>query len=131
VIISKGDKMYHQVTDDHLPKDHKARLKTHAKSFTGREFVKWLQLRKEVRKEEEGVILGQALLENGVIHHGEEWVGWGKGLSLSRHYLRMGLFMVRSSWGGRGYFWRGDRMEGDVHCQSWLGEGEGRQLRVK
>ena len=59
------------MTSDHVPKDHKVRLKTYLKSFTGEEFIKWLQIRKEVEKVEEGVILGQALLEHGVIHHGE------------------------------------------------------------
>ena len=49
------------------------RLKTYSKSFMGKEFVKWLVLRKEVENADQGVILGQALLENGVIHHGE----WG------------------------------------------------------
>lgn len=69
VILSKGEKIYHLITADHLPKDHKVRLKTCSNSFTGRQFVKWLILRNEVQKDEEGVILGQALLENGVIHH--------------------------------------------------------------
>lgn len=71
VILSKGEKIYHLITDDRVPKDHKVRLKTYSKSFTGKEFIKWLMLRKEVEKMEEGVILGQALLENGVMHHGE------------------------------------------------------------
>ena len=71
VILSKGEKIYHLITDDHVPKYHKVRLKTYPKSFTGKEFIKWLMLRNEVENADQGVILGQALLENGVIHHGE------------------------------------------------------------
>lgn len=35
------------------------------------EFVSWLTEIGEISKPEEGVNLGQALLENGIIHHGE------------------------------------------------------------
>lgn len=37
----------------------------------GSEFVAWLLEIGEISKTEEGVNLGQALLENGIIHHGE------------------------------------------------------------
>ena len=72
VILGKGEKIYNLIVADFLPKDHKVILKTYPKSFTGEDFIKWLLIRREVKKVEEGVILGQALLENGVIHHGEE-----------------------------------------------------------
>lgn len=35
------------------------------------EFVAWLLEIGEISKTEEGINLGQALLENGIIHHGE------------------------------------------------------------
>lgn len=35
------------------------------------EFVSWLIESGEISKPDEGVNLGQALLENGIIHHGE------------------------------------------------------------
>ena len=35
------------------------------------EFVSWLIESGEISKSDEGVNLGQALLENGIIHHGE------------------------------------------------------------
>lgn len=38
------------------------------------EFVSWLMEIGEISKPEEGVNLGQALLENGIIHHGECFV---------------------------------------------------------
>lgn len=41
----------------------------------GSEFVAWLLEIGEISKTEEGVNLGQALLENGIIHHGEWWGG--------------------------------------------------------
>jgi hypothetical protein len=42
-----------------------------ASSVFGSEFVAWLLEIGEISKTEEGVNLGQALLENGIIHHGE------------------------------------------------------------
>lgn len=47
-----------------------------ASRVPGSEFVAWLLEIGEISKTEEGVNLGQALLENGIIHHGE----WGLGL---------------------------------------------------
>lgn len=47
-----------------------------ASSVPGSEFVSWLLEIGEISKTEEGVNLGQALLENGIIHHGE-WGGPG------------------------------------------------------
>ena len=55
---------------DKVMKDRKARLRTYANSFTGQELVKWLVETKEVADSDEAILLGQALLENGVIHHG-------------------------------------------------------------
>lgn len=46
-----------------------------ASYIPGSEFVAWLLEIGEISKTEEGVNLGQALLENGIIHHGE----WGLG----------------------------------------------------
>lgn len=40
-------------------------------SFVPSEFVSWLIESGEISKPDEGVNLGQALLENGIIHHGE------------------------------------------------------------
>lgn len=39
------------------------------------ELVTWLMEHGEVAKVEEAVHLGQALLENGIIHHGEAGLG--------------------------------------------------------
>lgn len=39
--------------------------------FSASEFVSWLIESGEISKPDEGVNLGQALLENGIIHHGE------------------------------------------------------------
>lgn len=40
-------------------------------SFPCSEFVSWLLEIGEIHRPEEGVHLGQALLENGIIHHGD------------------------------------------------------------
>ena len=42
--------------------------------FPHSEFVSWLIDSGEISKPDEGVNLGQALLENGIIHHGERTV---------------------------------------------------------
>ena len=52
-------------------RDHKQRLRSVAKCFTGSEFVSWLVEQSEVSKEDEAIILAQHLLENGIIHHGK------------------------------------------------------------
>ena len=72
LILAKGEKLYNAAQKDHqLIRDHKVVLKTHTKCFSGEELVGWLMKLGEVGNADEGVILGQALLENGVIHHGE------------------------------------------------------------
>ena len=71
LILDKAEKIYHLLKKDQIPKDHKFRLRTYPHSFTGQDLVKWLVERKvEVTNADEAVILCQAMLENGVIHHG-------------------------------------------------------------
>lgn len=72
LMVTKGEKLYiHAKHNAPLMRDHKVRLRTVTKCFTGAEFVSWLVEQKEVSKEDEAVILAQHLLENGIIHHGE------------------------------------------------------------
>lgn len=40
------------------------------------EFVSWLLEIGEIHRPEEGVHLGQALLENGIIHHGNYFISY-------------------------------------------------------
>ena len=56
-------------------KDHRVRLRTYQNTFTGQEMVQWLIKRKEAGDVDEAIILGQALVDNGLMHHGE--LGWG------------------------------------------------------
>lgn len=57
----------------------------------GSEFVAWLLEIGEISKTEEGVNLGQALLENGIINHGEWGLGpGGPGVGRHRSDLRPG-----------------------------------------
>uniref|UniRef100_A0A4W6DXA6 Phosphatidylinositol-3,4,5-trisphosphate dependent Rac exchange factor 2 n=1 Tax=Lates calcarifer TaxID=8187 RepID=A0A4W6DXA6_LATCA len=69
MVSEKGEKLYHLMTKGNLIKDRKRKLTTFPKCFLGSEFVSWLMEIGETGNPEEGVHLGQALLENGIIHH--------------------------------------------------------------
>uniref|UniRef100_A0A8C3AG73 Phosphatidylinositol-3,4,5-trisphosphate dependent Rac exchange factor 1 n=1 Tax=Cyclopterus lumpus TaxID=8103 RepID=A0A8C3AG73_CYCLU len=71
MIAEKGEKLYHMMMTKsrHLIKDRRRKLSIVPKCFMGNEFVSWLIDNGEISKPDEGVNLGQALLENGIIHH--------------------------------------------------------------
>uniref|UniRef100_A0A8C5FY06 Phosphatidylinositol-3,4,5-trisphosphate-dependent Rac exchange factor 1 n=1 Tax=Gadus morhua TaxID=8049 RepID=A0A8C5FY06_GADMO len=71
MIAEKGEKLYHMMMSKsrHLIKDRRRKLSNVPKCFMGNEFVSWLLESGEISKPDEGVNLGQALLENGIIHH--------------------------------------------------------------
>ncbi|XP_063062477.1 phosphatidylinositol 3,4,5-trisphosphate-dependent Rac exchanger 2 protein [Engraulis encrasicolus] len=70
MVSEKGEKLYQLMCKQgHLIKDRKRKLSTSPKCFLGSEFVSWLMDIGETDNPEEGVHLGQALLENGIIHH--------------------------------------------------------------
>uniref|UniRef100_A0AAY4EL50 Phosphatidylinositol 3,4,5-trisphosphate-dependent Rac exchanger 1 protein n=1 Tax=Denticeps clupeoides TaxID=299321 RepID=A0AAY4EL50_9TELE len=71
MIAEKGEKLYHMMMtkNRHLIKDRRRKLSIVPKCFLGNEFVTWLLESGEISKAEEGINLGQALLENGIIHH--------------------------------------------------------------
>ncbi|XP_043945866.1 phosphatidylinositol 3,4,5-trisphosphate-dependent Rac exchanger 1 protein [Protopterus annectens] len=72
MISEKGEKLYHIMMTykkGNLIKDRRRKFSTVSKCFLGNEFVSWLLETGEISKPEEGVNLGQALLENGIIHH--------------------------------------------------------------
>ncbi|XP_029467249.1 phosphatidylinositol 3,4,5-trisphosphate-dependent Rac exchanger 1 protein isoform X2 [Rhinatrema bivittatum] len=71
MIAEKGEKLYHAMISkkSNLIKDRRRKFSTIPKCFLGSEFVSWLMEIGEISKPEEGVNLGQALLENGIIHH--------------------------------------------------------------
>ncbi|XP_066444144.1 phosphatidylinositol 3,4,5-trisphosphate-dependent Rac exchanger 1 protein isoform X2 [Eleutherodactylus coqui] len=70
MIAEKGEKLYHMVSKrSNLIRDRRRKFSTVPKCFHGNEFVSWLMENGEISKPEEGVNLGQALLENGIIHH--------------------------------------------------------------
>ncbi|XP_056320306.1 phosphatidylinositol 3,4,5-trisphosphate-dependent Rac exchanger 1 protein [Danio aesculapii] len=71
MIAEKGEKLYHMMMtkNRHLIKDRRRKLTNVPKCFLGNEFVSWLLESGEISKAEEGINLGQALLENGIIHH--------------------------------------------------------------
>ncbi|MBN3309670.1 PREX2 protein, partial [Amia calva] len=70
MVSEKGEKLYKTMSKQgNLIKDRKRKLTTFPKCFLGSEFVAWLMEIGETDNAEEGVHLGQALLENGIIHH--------------------------------------------------------------
>ncbi|XP_078460414.1 phosphatidylinositol 3,4,5-trisphosphate-dependent Rac exchanger 2 protein-like isoform X1 [Lampetra planeri] len=70
LVSEKGEKLYHMMSmQAGLVRDRKKKFATVPKCFLGSEFVSWLKDVGEISKREEGVNLGQALLENGIIHH--------------------------------------------------------------
>ncbi|XP_064155468.1 phosphatidylinositol 3,4,5-trisphosphate-dependent Rac exchanger 1 protein-like [Anguilla rostrata] len=71
MIAEKGEKLYHMMMSKsrHMIKDRRRKLSIVPKCFLGNEFVSWLIESGEISKPDEGVNLGQALLENGIIHH--------------------------------------------------------------
>ncbi|XP_047220173.1 phosphatidylinositol 3,4,5-trisphosphate-dependent Rac exchanger 1 protein isoform X3 [Girardinichthys multiradiatus] len=71
MIAEKGEKLYHMMMtkNRHLIKDRRKKLTIVPKCFMGNEFVSWLIESGEISNSDEGVNLGQALLENGIIHH--------------------------------------------------------------
>ncbi|KAM9308556.1 phosphatidylinositol 3,4,5-trisphosphate-dependent Rac exchanger 2 protein [Gastrophryne carolinensis] len=70
MISEQGERLYKMMCKHgNLIKDRKKKLTTIPKCFLGSEFVEWLLEIGEIHKPEEGVNLGQALLENGIIHH--------------------------------------------------------------
>uniref|UniRef100_A0A8C9YLE2 Phosphatidylinositol 3,4,5-trisphosphate-dependent Rac exchanger 2 protein n=1 Tax=Sander lucioperca TaxID=283035 RepID=A0A8C9YLE2_SANLU len=69
MVSEKGEKLYPLMAKGNLIKDRKRKLTTFPKCFLGSEFVSWLMEIGETDNPEEGVHLGQALLENGIIHH--------------------------------------------------------------
>ncbi|XP_007423229.1 phosphatidylinositol 3,4,5-trisphosphate-dependent Rac exchanger 2 protein [Python bivittatus] len=70
MISEQGEKLYKMMCrQGNLIKDRKRKLTTFPKCFLGNEFVSWLLETGEIHRPEEGVHLGQALLENGIIHH--------------------------------------------------------------
>ncbi|XP_041923432.1 phosphatidylinositol 3,4,5-trisphosphate-dependent Rac exchanger 2 protein [Alosa sapidissima] len=70
MVSEKGEKLYQLMCKQgHLIKDRKRKLTTFPKCFLGSECVSWLMEIGETDNPEEGVHLGQALLENGIIHH--------------------------------------------------------------
>ena len=73
-VLAVGEDL-RQTLHDHFPgmvKDRRYHLKTYANCVVGHELVSWLVERKEVETRKEAVSIMQKLLDNGVIHHGEE-----------------------------------------------------------
>uniref|UniRef100_H2Y5P5 Phosphatidylinositol-3,4,5-trisphosphate-dependent Rac exchange factor 1 n=1 Tax=Ciona savignyi TaxID=51511 RepID=H2Y5P5_CIOSA len=69
VIHGRGRRIYYKLTHQGLIKDRKSKMRTHPKSLLGNELVQWLVDNKESKSIDEAIMLGQALLDCGIIHH--------------------------------------------------------------
>ena len=70
-MLDKGRKLHESLhKNSKILYDHRYRLRSYPHSFSGCDFTRWLVEIGEAGDEKEGVRLGQALLENGIIHHG-------------------------------------------------------------
>ena len=71
LMLDKGEKLHRKlVNEGRVLQDHRYRFRVYSKSFAGNDFSRWLIEIGEAGNESEAVRLGQALLENGIIHHG-------------------------------------------------------------
>uniref|UniRef100_A0A1X7VB84 Uncharacterized protein n=1 Tax=Amphimedon queenslandica TaxID=400682 RepID=A0A1X7VB84_AMPQE len=70
LMLDKGRKLHELIhNNSKILYDHRYRLRSYPHSFSGCDFTRWLVKIGEAGDEKEGVRLGQALLENGIIHH--------------------------------------------------------------
>ena len=72
IMLTKGERFHAQMLQDKVIKDNRVRLRTHQDSFSGQDMVNWLISKKEAQNADEAIILGQALVDSGLMHHGEE-----------------------------------------------------------
>uniref|UniRef100_UPI00358EF05E phosphatidylinositol 3,4,5-trisphosphate-dependent Rac exchanger 2 protein-like n=1 Tax=Myxine glutinosa TaxID=7769 RepID=UPI00358EF05E len=97
LMAKKGEKLYNLMkAKGRLIRDRKKKLTSIPKCFLGTEFVTWLVEIGEVSKPEEGVNLGQALLENGIIHHVADKHHFKQEAVLYRFRYDDGTFRTRS-----------------------------------
>jgi hypothetical protein len=94
LMVAKGENLHQKARQGKTPlvRDHKVMLRSVGKCFSGAEFVGWLVEQGEVGKEDEAVILGQHLLENGIIHHIHDKHQFKKGELLYRFRYDDGTF---------------------------------------
>ncbi|XP_067904360.1 phosphatidylinositol 3,4,5-trisphosphate-dependent Rac exchanger 1 protein isoform X2 [Heterodontus francisci] len=116
MISEKGEKLYHMMINKkgNLIKDRRRKLSIVPKCFFGNEFVSWLMEIGEISKAEEGVNLGQALLENGIIHHVSDKHHFKNELVLYRFRYDDGTYKPRSEM--EDIMSKGVRLYCRLHC---------------
>uniref|UniRef100_UPI00398E6B1F phosphatidylinositol 3,4,5-trisphosphate-dependent Rac exchanger 1 protein isoform X1 n=1 Tax=Pristiophorus japonicus TaxID=55135 RepID=UPI00398E6B1F len=116
MISEKGEKLYHMMMSKkgNLIKDRRRKLSIVPKCFFGNEFVSWLMEIGEISKAEEGVNLGQALLENGIIHHVSDKHHFKNELVLYRFRYDDGTYKPRSEM--EDIISKGVRLYCRLHC---------------
>ncbi|XP_043566293.1 phosphatidylinositol 3,4,5-trisphosphate-dependent Rac exchanger 1 protein [Chiloscyllium plagiosum] len=116
MISEKGEKLYHMMMSKkgNLIKDRRRKLSVVPKCFFGNEFVSWLMDIGEISKAEEGVNLGQALLENGIIHHVSDKHHFKNEMVLYRFRYDDGTYKPRSEM--EDIMSKGVRLYCRLHC---------------
>ncbi|XP_062897470.1 phosphatidylinositol 3,4,5-trisphosphate-dependent Rac exchanger 1 protein isoform X1 [Mobula hypostoma] len=117
MISEKGEKLYHMMMMNkktNLIKDRRRKLSIVPKCFLGNEFVSWLMEIGEISKAEEGVNLGQALLENGIIHHVSDKHHFKNEMVLYRFRYDDGTYKPRSEM--EDILSKGIRLYCRLHC---------------
>ena len=71
-MVTRGERFHAQMLQDGVIKDNRVKLRTHQDSFSGQDMVNWLLRKREAQNADEAIILGQALVDSGMMHHGEE-----------------------------------------------------------
>ena len=72
LMLTRGERYHAQMLQDKVIKDNRVKLRTYQDSFSGQDMVNWLIKKKEAQNTDAAIILGQALVDSGMMHHGEE-----------------------------------------------------------
>nr|CAB3265148.1 phosphatidylinositol 3,4,5-trisphosphate-dependent Rac exchanger 1 protein [Phallusia mammillata] len=114
VMHCKGRRIYYKATHQGLIKDRKSKMRVHPKALLGNDFVNWLVENKEANSKEEAVMLGQALLDCGIIHHVQDKHHFKNEAVLFRFRYDDGTFKHRGE--SQDLVAKGLRIYCRVHC---------------
>nr|XP_039271145.1 phosphatidylinositol 3,4,5-trisphosphate-dependent Rac exchanger 2 protein-like isoform X2 [Styela clava] len=114
VLHSKGRRLYYKATNHNLIKDRKDWLRTHPKALVGSDFVQWLVENKESKSVDEAIMLGQALLDCGILHHVADKHHFKNENVLYRFRYDDGTFKARGE--SQDLIAKGLRIYARVHC---------------
>jgi len=114
VMHSRGRKIYYRACHMSLIKDTKYKMRTYQKAMFGNEFVKFLIENKEAKSVDDAVLLGQALLDCGIIHHVQDKYHFKNESVLFRFRYDDGTFKPRGE--TQDLIAKGIRVYNRLHC---------------